>query len=115
MISKVWKWVLVGVVISGALQASECQIDYMGAGEKNNVMQYKVNGESLVVTLDRGIVYRIFAYEEGNKENSFKEAFVGSSKMCFGAGSAKCIALPSQEEGVVVDTFLRNSFCKDMK
>ncbi len=99
--------------LSSLLQASECKIDYMGTLEKDNILSYEVNNKSIVVTLDRGIVYRIFAYVDGDKQNTFREAFISSSKICFGSGMTKCVALPSLENDIVVNTFLENSFCKE--
>lgn len=99
--------------LGSLLQAGECKIDYMGTLDKENILSYKVNDTSLVVTLDRGIVYRIFAYVDGDKKGTFKEAFISSDKMCFGSGMTECVALPSLENDVLVNTFLENSFCKE--
>ena len=85
----------------------------MGTLDKDNVLSYKVNDTPLVVTLDRGIVYRIFAYIDGQKKKTFKEAFIFSDKICFGTGMTECVALSSLENEIVVNTFLENSFCKE--
>jgi len=95
------------------LNAEECNIDYMGTLDKDNILSYKVNDTSLVVTLDRGIVYRIFAYIDGQKKETFKEAFIFSDKICLGTGETECVAISSLENDVLVKTFLENSFCKE--
>jgi len=107
------KLVLLIAVFTGLLQANECNINYTGTLGKDNIMSYTVNDESLVVTLDRGMVYRIFAYVDGYKKETYKEAFVFSDKICFGSGNKECVAVPSFENDVLVKTFLKNSFCKE--
>ena len=107
------KLMILSIGLSSLLQAGECNIDYMGTLGKDNILSYKVNDTSLVVTLDRGIVYRIFAYVDGDKKNTFREAFIFSLKMCFDSGMKECVALPSLENDVLVKTFLENSFCKE--
>jgi len=99
--------------LSSLLQAGECKIDYMGTLNKDNILSYRVNNTSLIVTLDRGIVYRIFAYVDRDKKNTFKEAFVFSDKICFGTGKTECVAITSLENNVLAETFLKNSFCKE--
>ncbi len=99
--------------LSSLLQAGECKIDYMGTLDKDNILSYEVNDASIVVTLDRGIVYRIFGYFDGQKKETFKEAFVFSNKICFGTGKTECVAISSLENDVLVETFLENSFCKE--
>lgn len=101
--------------LGSLLQASECKIEYMGTLDKDNVLSYIVNDKSIVVTLDRGIIYRIFGYVDGDKKSTFKEAYVSSSQICFDSGMKECAALPSLENDVLVNTFLENSFCKGDK
>ena len=99
--------------LSGLLQAGECKIDYMGTLEKENILSYKVNDKSIIVTLDRGIVYRIFGYLDGQKKETFREAFIFSDKICFGTGMTECVALSSLKNNVLAETFLENTFCKE--
>jgi len=99
--------------LSGLLQADGCKIDYMGTLERDNILSYKVNDKSIVLTLDRGIVYRIFAYVNGQKKETFKEAFVFSDKICFGIDMTECVAISSLENDVLAEIFLENSFCKE--
>ena len=99
--------------LSSLLQAGACKIEYMDTLEKDNILSYTVNDESIVVALDRGIVYRIFGYIDGQKKETFKEAFVFSDKICFGTGMTECVAVSSLENDVLAETFLENSFCKE--
>lgn len=98
--------------LSSLLQASECKIDYMGTLDNGNVLSYTVNDKSISVTLDRGIVYRIFGYVDGDKKSTFKEAYISSSEICFGSGMKECVDLPSLENDLLVNTFLENTFCE---
>ena len=107
------KFMMLIMGLSGLLQAGECKIDYMGTLEKENILSYKVNDKSIIVTLDRGIVYRIFSYIDGQKKETFREAFIFSDKICFGTGMTECMAVSSLENNVLAETFLANTFCKE--
>ncbi len=99
--------------LGSLLQAGECKIEYMGTLDKDNILSYTVNDKSIVVTLDRGIIYRIFGYVDGDKKNTFKEAYISSLEICFGSGMKECVSLPSLENDVLVNTFLENTFCEE--
>ncbi len=85
----------------------------MGTLDKDNILSYTVNDKSIVVTLDRGIIYRIFGYVDGDKKSTFKEAYISSLEICFDLGMKECVALPSLENDVLVNIFLENTFCEE--
>jgi len=99
--------------LSSLLQAGECKIDYMGTLDKNNVLSYEVNQKAVIVTLDRGILFRIIGYKTENKEDTLKKAYVTSSKICFDSDMKECIEVDSSNNDEIINTFLEKLFCKE--
>lgn len=97
--------------LGSLLQASECKIEYMGTLDKDNILSYTVNDKSIVVTLDRGMIYRIFGYVDGDKKSTLKEAYVSSSKICFGLGMKECVDVYSDDIKEHIQLFLEGNFC----
>ena len=99
--------------LSGLLQADGCKIDYMGTLDKDNILSYKVNDKSIIVTLDRGILFRVSGYISKNKENTLKKAYVVSSKICFDSDMKECTEVDSSNNDEIIKTFLEKMFCSE--
>lgn len=99
--------------LSSLLQAGECKIDYMGTLDKDNILSYRVNDKSIVVTLDKGILFRITGYLTENKENTLKKAYIVSSKICFDSDMKECTEVDSSNTDEIINVFLEKLFCKE--
>jgi len=97
--------------LSGLLQADECKIDYMGTLDKDNILSYEVNNKSIIVTLDKGILFRVSGYTFKHKENTLKKAYVVSSKICFDSDMKECTEVDSSNNDEIINTFLEKMFC----
>ena len=99
--------------LSGLLQAGECKIDYMGTLDKENILSYEVNNKLIVVTLDKGILFRIMGYVSKDKNNTFKKAYIISSKICFDSDMKECTEVDSSNNDEIINIFLEKMFCNE--
>lgn len=98
---------------SSVLQAGECRINHIEELEEEIVFSYDVNDMPIIITLERGISYRIYAYVDGDKKNTFKEGFISSSEICFSSSLTACKAIFSFDNDTLINTFLENRFCEE--